>query len=85
MGPNLFLLRHFFLFLFVHHICLEHSSSDKSDESDEEDYDELGSESGSSGTFGTILGALLRGVEFSLGVTLSDAESCDGNGGSLAP
>ena len=58
--------------------------SDESDEYEEGESDELGSESGSDGTFGTGLGVFLRGVWLSLGVTLSDDESCDGDEGSLA-
>ena len=34
--------------------------------------------------FGTGLGGLLHGVGFTLGVSLSTYESCDGDGGSLA-
>ena len=52
--------------------------------SDKEEYDKLGSESGSAGTLGTGLGGLLRGVRFTLGVTLSANKSCGGDWGSLA-
>ena len=39
---------------------------------------------GSAGTLGTVLGRLLCGIAFPLGVTVSTDESCDGDGGSLA-
>ena len=58
--------------------------SDESDESDEEESEKIGSESRSAVTFGTGLGGLFSGVGFPLGVILSDYESCDGDGGSLA-
>ena len=59
-------------------------SSDDSDESGEGESNKLGSKSGSSGTLWTGLGGLLCGGGFTLGVTLSADESCDGDGGSLA-
>ena len=58
--------------------------SDESDESNKEESDGLVYESGSGGTFGTGLGGLLRCTGFPLGGTLSDYESCDGDGGSIA-
>ena len=57
---------------------------DKYDESEEEESDKLGSEYGPIGMFGTRLGGSLHGLGFTLGVTLSDYESCDGDEGSLA-
>ena len=56
---------------------------DESDEFDKEEYEKLGSESGPSGTYGTNLRELLCGLAYSLGVTLYDDESCDGERGSL--
>ena len=67
---------------FARCICLDYLSSDESDVSDKEEYDELGSKSGSAGTYGTGLGGLSRGLGFTLGVTVSDNESCGGEGGS---
>ena len=43
-----------------------------------------GSKSGSADTFGTVLGGLLCGLVFPLGVTIYDNETCDGDWGSLA-
>ena len=82
---KLFLPWRFFLFFFVHRLCLKLSSSDDSDEFAEGKSDKLGSESGSSVTFGTRLGGLLHGVGLTLGVTLSADESCNSYGGSLVP
>ena len=56
---------------------------DETDDYDEEEYDKLGSKSEPSGTYGTRLGGLLCGLLFTLGVTLHDDESCDGDRGSL--
>ena len=49
--------------------------SDESDEPDKEESDKPGSESGSDSKFGTVLGGLLCGVGFPLGVTLSADKS----------
>ena len=57
--------------------------SDDSNESNEEEFDKLEYESGSYGTFSPELGGLLRGVGFSLGVTLSADEAWAGDKGSL--
>ena len=78
-----FLIQNLLLLFSVRRLHLEYSSSDNSDESNEEEPDEPGSESGSAGTFGTGLGGLLRGVEITLGVTISADESCNGDAGSL--
>ena len=58
--------------------------SDKSDGFNKEKSDKLRSKYGSGGMFSTGLGGLLHGVGFPLGVTLSDDDSCDGDGGSLS-
>ena len=58
--------------------------SDESDEYGEEESDKLGSESRQYNMYGTGLGGLLCGLVFTLGFTLNDDESCDGNRGSLA-
>ena len=55
-----------------------------SHDSDEEESDKLGSESGSAGKYCTGLAGLLRGIGFTLGVTISANELCDGDGGSIA-
>ena len=68
-----------FLFFFARPLHLEYSPTDESDEFDEEESDKLGSESRSYGTFGTVLVGLLRGVGFSLDVTISVDDSCDGD------
>ena len=50
---------------------------------DKEESDKLGSKCGSVGTFGTGLGGLLRGIGFTVGVTLSAYESYNGDRSSL--
>ena len=63
---KLFSFWQFFLFSFIHRICLEYSPSDESDGYDIGEFDKLGSESGSAGTFITGFGGLLHGVGFPL-------------------
>ena len=62
----------------------DHSSSDESDDYDREESGELGSESRSAGTFITVLGGLLNGLGFPIGVIFYVDESYGGDGGSLA-
>ena len=77
-----FLVQCFFSFIFIHSFCLEYSSNDEPDESNKEEYEKIGSKSGSAVTFGNRLSGLLLCVELYLCVTISDDESCDGDGGS---
>ena len=73
----------FVFILFNTLIFLEYSPSDESDGYDKGEYDKLGSGSGSASTFSAGFCGLLRGVGFTLGVTISADESCDGDGGPM--
>ena len=57
---------------------------DRSDESKEEESYRLNSESGSASTFTTGLGGFLYGLGLTLCVMVSDDDSCNGEGGSIA-
>ena len=66
----------------MRHHSLEYLDSDESDESNEEESEKRGYVSGLIGTRGTVLGGLLHGVDFPVGVTLAgDGWPFDGVGG----